>query len=430
MTVAEIKPPPHQSRPSALALALLIAAAFVSGIYFARQSGSDPETYSNDFNVYYFAAREVAAGRDPYQRSLGQWTPYLYPPLLAELTIPLTLLPLPLAAYLWFLISAAATAAAAWMSASLAGRVNLKDQKKIPDSVSRHSFNGMLAGRALIAAASVIIVGRFVLDNFNLGQVNLITVALTVAHVYWFAKNRKVASGFALALAISIKLTPAILLVYHLARLRLKFTLSCVAMLAAITALSLVPFGADAPAALSRFVERTVKNEQGYDLAYSGNQSLRGAVERLSADSGDQTEQRADNSARSPVNLVTLVISLAVVAFSIFAVFIARSEMAATAPFFCAMVMLSPLSWKAHFVMLILPVAYLVCAATSKQKPLASIIAIVLTVTFALFNLTSPKIIGLAAAEWADAHSLILAGAALIYSAVIYTLKRRGLASA
>src|SRR2546426_10384184 len=98
-----------------LFLALVIC-VLASGIFFARKSGTNPEVYSNDFNVYYHAAREVIAGRDPYQRSLGDWTPYIYLPLLAELMVPLALLPLPVASYLWFLISAASMVSAAWMS--------------------------------------------------------------------------------------------------------------------------------------------------------------------------------------------------------------------------------------------------------------------------------------------------------------------------
>src|SRR5215813_2252777 len=88
--------------PHSVALALLVVTILVSGIHFANQSGVYPEAYSNDFNVYYFAAREMTDGRDPYQQSLGEWVAYLYPPLFAELLIPVALLPLPVAAYVWF----------------------------------------------------------------------------------------------------------------------------------------------------------------------------------------------------------------------------------------------------------------------------------------------------------------------------------------
>src|SRR2546427_7533946 len=63
---------------------VLVLSVLSSGIYFAHRSGTNAEVYSNDFNVYYQAAKEIQAGRDPYNKSLGDWTPYLYPPLLAE----------------------------------------------------------------------------------------------------------------------------------------------------------------------------------------------------------------------------------------------------------------------------------------------------------------------------------------------------------
>src|SRR4030095_15964222 len=218
-----------------IVLLAFVLITLVSGSYFARKSGTNADAYSNDFNVYYHAAREVIAGRDPYRHSLGEWTPYIYPPLLAELIVPLAFLPLPIAAYVWFLIGATSIAAAAWMSARL---VNDKEggtpEPGTTESASR---------RAAIAACAVIIVLRFVLDTFNLGQVNALVAALAVAHVYLYARDRKALSAVALVIAVSIMLTPALLLVYHLAKLRLKFAVACAALLVGVTAMSLLPFG-------------------------------------------------------------------------------------------------------------------------------------------------------------------------------------------
>ena len=140
---------------------VLAFAVLLGGLYFARQSGANPDAYSNDFNVYYHAAREVMGGGDPYEHSLGDWTAYIYPPLLAELIVPLALLPLPVAAYLWFLISAASIVAAAWMSARL---VSDKRGRAAPD----HRLTESTLWWGAIAAFAVVLVLRFVLDTFNL----------------------------------------------------------------------------------------------------------------------------------------------------------------------------------------------------------------------------------------------------------------------
>jgi alpha-1,2-mannosyltransferase len=377
-------------------LALLVTCVLASGIYFARKSGADPQTYSNDFNVYYYAAREVVAGRDPYQRSIGEWTPYLYPPLLAELLVPLALLPLPLAAYVWFVINAVSIGAAAWMSAVLATQAAARSD----------------AWRAVLAVCALSVILRFVLDNFNLGQVNLVVAGFAVAHVYLYARNRKLLSAIALVLAVSIKLTPALLLVYHVAKLRLKFAAGCIALLAAVTLASFLPFGTSGVDAFRTFAHRTLNNEQGFDFAYSGNQSLRGAVARLTAHVDGQER-------RSTVDAVTLAISVVALFMAIFGSVMDQSELGAAAPLFCCLVLLSPLSWKAHLVVLILPAAYLLSRARASTGAQRLLIGSVLVVTFVIFNLTSPRVVGLAASEWSDEHSLVFVGSLLVFVASI-----------
>jgi len=95
----------------------------------------------------------------------------------------------------------------------------------------------------------------------------------------------------------------------------------------------------------------------------------------------------------------------------------ARSEVAGAAPFFCCVVLLSPLSWKAHFVILVLPIAFLFSLLFRASTPAGArrLMLCAIVTEFGLFNLTSPHVIGLAAAEWADAHSLVALGALLIF---------------
>jgi len=392
-----------------LLLALLIVLVLLGGIYFARRSGSDPRLYTNDFNVYYHAGREVIAGRDPYQDSLRPSTPYLYPPLLSELIIPLALLPLPVAAYIWYLVSVFSILSAAWMSARLGSQVIKSNHKS----------------QIIIAAGSLLMLIRFVLDNFDFGQVNTLVAALSVAHIYYFVKEKKTASALALVLAISIKLTPAILILYHLARLRLRFVAACVGLVIVVTVLTFLPFGSRGPDAFTTFIDRTVKNGQGFDLAFSGNQSLRGAVARLTENRDQKADMYGGQSTRKPTSALTLAISIALVVVSILAAVIARTEMAAAAPFFCCFVLLSPLSWKAHFVVLIFPIAYLIAsllAAVGKER---AYLITVLAAVFALLNITSPKVFGPEWGEWTDAHSLVCAGALLTYSAAVWQATRR-----
>lgn len=408
-----------------LLLALLIIIILTGGIYFASRSGSDPQIYTNDFNVYYYAARQVIAGRDPYQDSLRPSTPYLYPPLLSEAIIPLALLPLPLAAYLWYLASAASILSAAWMAAWLGWRVIQSKQAGPREAGIKLTPGDSIRMRIIIACGSLFILIRFILDNFDFGQVNTIVAALAVAHVYFYVRQKKTLSAFALVLAASIKLTPIILILYHLARLRFKFIAECLCLLVIISLLSFLPFGSRGPDALMTFVNRTVRNGQGFDLAFSGNQSIRGAVARLAETEKQKPDMYGGQSTRRPTSALTLIISIAIVALAILSAFKASSDLSASAPFFCCFVLLSPLSWKAHFVVLILPIAYLIAGALAATEKRRSYLIAVLVALFALFNITSPKVFGPEWGEWTDAHSLVCAGALLSFSVAVWQATRR-----
>jgi hypothetical protein len=398
------------SKANIFVFSFLVVAILSSGFYFARKSGTNHDVYSNDFNVYYHAAREILEGHSPYQDSLSEWTPYLYPPLTAEALIPLALLPLPVAAYIWFVISAASIAASIWMLAAISD-----GHERVANLLTANQFG--------LAALAVVVVFRFVLDTFSLGQINTVVAALSIAHVFFFSRQKKTLSAVALILAVSIKLTPAVLLIYHIAKLRLKFVAACVALLAVVTLISFLPFGLSA-SAFEIFTNRTIKNEQGYNLAESGNQSLRGTIER-SIKHADLSTSGDSNGSRNPSDSTTFILSIVVMVFSILSAVWADSELAGVAPFFCCAVLLSPLSWKAHFVILMLPIAYLLFRMTESTRS-QFLIAGTLIAAFALFNLTSPYVVGLAAAEWADVHSLVFVGALLIYLALAMTMLRPG----
>ena len=167
--------------------------------------------------------------------------------------------------------------------------------------------------------------------------------------------------------------------------------------------------------AFSDFGNRTWRNEQGYNLADRGNQSLGGALERLTATFTDVTR---DNS-RTLFSGSTLLLSVIVLAAAVWGATRARDEMSAVAAFFCSAVLLSPLSWKAHFIMLILPMVQLSGAMLNAPRTRRRLIAATLAAAFLLFNLTSPRAIGLRAAEWSDAHSLVFAGGLLVFIASV-----------
>ena len=68
-----------------------------------------------DFSVFYQAADAVLSGNSPYQLDLPEgWLGYVYPPLLAWLMTPLTLLSVPVAVSVWAALSVLFVVAALW----------------------------------------------------------------------------------------------------------------------------------------------------------------------------------------------------------------------------------------------------------------------------------------------------------------------------
>ncbi|HKP13439.1 MAG TPA: hypothetical protein VJZ91_15065, partial [Blastocatellia bacterium] len=123
---------------------------------------------------------------------------------------------------------------------------------------------------------------------------------------------------------------------------------------------------------------------------------------------------------------LTLALAVLLLVAAAAAAAVARTEMAAAAPFFACMVMLSPLSWKAHFVILILPVAFLAGRALDESDAARKrLLLVALIVVFALSNLTSRNLFGDGFAAWCDARSLVLAAAFVAYVTAVWQAARQ-----
>ena len=156
-----------------VALVSVIGLAIWFGFYCSNLAGNDPHTYKIDYNVFYAAWQSVLnrAG-NPYAQQISPATPYLYPPLFAQLFSPLGLLSIRTAAAVWYLIGVTCLIASLFLSQRLARLTG----RSRGDSI------------ALIFLAFVM-VARFGLDNLRMGQINLLIVALTIAALYLYERD-------------------------------------------------------------------------------------------------------------------------------------------------------------------------------------------------------------------------------------------------
>lgn len=202
-----------------------------------------------DFTAYIEAARALRAGQDPY---LGA-PPYLYPPLLAALLVPLTFVPVKGAAWVWAVASAAALATAASL-------------------VARESTR---SARVLVLA---LLFAPFAATQWNL-QANAFVLLLIVLARAALDAKRQIGGGVALGLSIAVKplALVAVLALLLLGRWR-------AALFAAGTALFsfllVVPFlGMTGAAASAGHVTGILRSS--WVETYGGNISLNGALDRF-----------------------------------------------------------------------------------------------------------------------------------------------------
>lgn len=394
----------------------------MSGPAMAR-AGSTAARYGNDFTVFYAAAAHLVAYGDPYNHAIAVHTPYLYPPLFALLLAPLALLPLPIAAGVWYWLNILFSALLIYLA------VDLIDTDK----------------RLAAALILLIMVARLIFDNLLWGQVNIL-VALLVCAWFWALRRGWQWRGAALlAIAISIKITPALFGVYLLVKRKWRQLAQLTVCLLALNLLSLAPLGERSGELLEGWFRRAIMNGQGFNWAYAGNQSLRGALARALAPA------RTEASFYPQANLLTLSARAATLTFAIaaiallviFALMLTRASErpgdrqwpAATgrewqrllAEFSCCScltLLLSNLSWKPHFILIAPAWALLVGIALSRHAR-RRLAALTLIVNLLLCTATAEPLIGARAHQWFEVYSAFCTAALLSFAATLMILSNR-----
>ena len=157
----------------------------------------------NDYAVYHHAAQVAVEGGDLYADRNAAGRPYIYPPTLAALLAPLTLLPERAAGLIWL---------AAKLVALLACLRALS--RRLAPAAGTSAWSVPLLGLAGIFT---------IVDNdLNNGQVNLWILVCVVWALEAMARQRPFTSGLAIALGAAIKATPIFLALWLVGRRSLR----------------------------------------------------------------------------------------------------------------------------------------------------------------------------------------------------------------
>jgi Glycosyltransferase family 87 len=153
---------------------------------------------TKDYPLWYWAGQQVLQGRSLYPDNPNAYFEFIYPPLPAILlAIPSWFGKIPL-----YLVLSLLNAVAWWMTSQLSNAM---------------AGSGKTPGPWVVALPGFITI-TFVFDMFDLGQPNLVLLAMMLSGFWWLQHGRGWAAGSMFALATAIKVFPVAVLPYLLWR--------------------------------------------------------------------------------------------------------------------------------------------------------------------------------------------------------------------
>jgi hypothetical protein len=234
-----------------------------------------------DFPVYYVAGQSLLRGRtDLYAAdfALGKVMDYRYPPFFILTLIPLWLLPYKVAAYLWYLLSIF----------QIAGSIVFLKNLLTPSVITKRIW-------LLVFCA----VGQYFIIILHYGNAHLLALFCLFASFYYALNKKDIRAALLMALAITIKLTPAFMLLYFILQKRWKYLTLVGAFLFVINISPAAYFGFEKNAQLLRtWYQHVVVNQEFHEMNGPINLSLKGQLKRYL--SGVDYQQRVDGDTRYP----------------------------------------------------------------------------------------------------------------------------------
>lgn len=356
-----------------------------------------------------FGARFLAHA-DPYEDpARGHRVHGPYPPSYALVTVPLALVPEPVARAGWALLQVGALAAAFALVRRWLAR----------------GWPTLAPHASVVYACALLLASRYLLRDMAGGGGNLLYGVGAAWGVELALSGRTWPGAFALALPLVLKPNLAPLTAFLLARRRFgafAATLVAAAVLAAAPALV---YGASDYAALverwtsdlASFARAVDLNDpasvpEGFPLADTTmNQSVRESLWRAFDPATAAWLARA-----AVLGLLGTAGALAWRARGV------RAELQALAAFLCVCVLASPISWKAHHVALLPAFAVLVASALEPRRRWLAWLLVVYDVACVLL---SEELVGKDAKNQLQAWSIVTWGAlALVVASAVLVLRR------
>jgi hypothetical protein len=342
---------------------------------------------------------------------------FTYPPFFAFVMLPFAPMPMWLRDLVWYLVTVAATIGAIKLSESIV-RKGVAAQLESTELCWLRFFTLLLSAKLILA----------VFENQAYDTLVLVAVLAGLAAL---TSGRGVAAGTGLALAAALKATPLIFLPYLLWK---RYFAAAAAFALVYAIASLLPdilfAPADAHSYFSTWLQEVAGPSFGLNPAdapfafWRGanilNHSLHGAVALNVNEAGQRASFETVLAAADGCFIAVVGALLAISPRRPESIAIDSSLL------LIAMLMLSPMTSRSHYVALLLPYMTLV-ALNMRDKHTANLGRAVLGVSFALVTLAGNDAVGQAFTVWAYRHSAMVLGALvlLIYFAALVINRSR-----
>jgi len=396
VTVVRAVVRPEVRRVWALAV---LAAAIAIGVVAVHKQVRD----GNDFPIYWNAARDLLAGRSPYDVNSGLHG-YVYLPWFALTMVPFALLPLPVAATCWYVLNLVFT--------FFAGRALLG---------SLHAAR--VPARPLVLALAALPLAALFHDNLVLGQANLFVLWLVALGIRAALRPGSVEHrGLPIGLAAALKMPAAVLALPLLFGRRARQMLGVVIGLVIAIELPHLEGGTNNGGHLMKQWHEKVMLPAAEGTLQGSNvidQSPQAGLRRLLVAEPAFGDHRVNVAALDVESFrrVSFGASIAILVAYLLVWLLAPARgsppalLADLALACCAMVQVTGYSLKAQFVVLLLP-AWL-AASLAWERP-ARAPRVLLVIAGALFLLSQPGLVGRAASNLLLAHSSMTLGTLLL----------------
>ena len=395
---------------------------------FVRWRAQIQQVVRGDLGAY---AGEMNVGGD--DDGGGERSPYPNPPLMAVLLWPLAVLPKVVGALAWFALKVVMAALALHWSLKLATGAH----ERLPPWA---------------VAVTLALSFRMILSDLQHGNVNILIAFLIVAGLWAFARGSDLGCGLLIALATTLKVTPALLVPYFAYKRQWRvvaWSLVGLALFFLVVPGALVGFETNwqmARAWFGAMIEPYVM--RGVVETMQINQSVPGLLHRLLTDS---VGIKFSDGVYARVNVASLdratvgwVVRGATVAVLVLLAWLCRTPVTRDRRdwrlacewglVLLAMLFVSERSWKHHYVVMVLPVA---CAAASAALPdrpghskrFSVFLLSLLALSMLLMMSTSKEMTGWLARDgqghkWAQAYNTFMWAGVAVFVAVAGVLVR------